>query len=334
MMPVRKQDVVTHGPTRGAEIDRRSFLAAGSAGLAWAGLGGAIRNVHAATSPYSFRHGVFEITVLSDGYFFLPPPGTARDVGFLYPDVPRAALETFMKGIGQGMDRVQLPNNVVLVRSSSDLMLIDTGAGAGWQPTAGKLVENLQSAGIDPARITKVIFTHAHPDHLWGVANGDGALHFPNASYVVSAAEWNFWMADDVLNKVPENFRPFALGARRDLSRIRDKLETRNPDDEIVSGLRLMATFGHTPGHVSVEIAGADPLVIAGDVVANAAVSFAHPEWRFGIDALPDVAIRSRQRLLDRAASEKMRLLGSHWPYPGLGTVERVGSAYRFVASN
>lgn len=333
-MPDRKQANAANGSTRGAQIDRRRFLAAGAAGLAWAGLASASRNVHAAAPPHSFRHGAFEITVLSDGYFVLPPPGTARDIGFLYPDVPRTELETFMKSIGQGMDRVQLPNNVVLIRSASELMLIDTGAGAGWQPTAGKLVENLQLAGVDPTQITKVIFTHAHPDHLWGVASGDGALHFPNASYVVSAAEWNFWMADDVLSKIPENFRLFALGAKRDLSRIKDKLMTLKPDDEIVSGLRLMATFGHTPGHVSVEVAGADGLVIAGDVVANAAVSFAHPEWRFGIDALPDIAVRSRQRLLDRAAGEKMRLLGSHWPYPGLGTVERAGAAYRFVASN
>jgi glyoxylase-like metal-dependent hydrolase (beta-lactamase superfamily II) len=210
---------------------------------------------------------------------------------------------------------------------------VDTGAGAGWQPTVGKLVENLQAAGIDPGSITKVVFTHAHPDHLWGVADASGALHFPNASYLVGASEWNFWMAEDVLKKIPENFQPFALGAKRDLSRIKPKLNTLKPDEEIVSGVRVIATPGHTPGHISIEIAGGDGLIIAGDVIANAAVSFAHPEWRFGIDSLPDLAIQSRRRLLDRAADEKIRLVGSHWPYPGLGMVERKGTAYRFVAS-
>ncbi len=316
-----------------AQLDRRRFLTASAAGLAWAGLGGKAVTAFAAASPYGFQHGAFEITVLSDGYFFLPPPNLARDVGFLYPDVPRPELEAFMKSIGQGMDRVQLPNNVALIRTSSDLILVDTGAGAGWQPTVGKLVENLQAAGIDPGSITKVVFTHAHPDHLWGVADASGALHFPNASYLVNASEWNFWMAEDVLKKIPENFRPFALGAKRDLSRIKPKLNTLKPDEEIVSGVRVIATPGHTPGHISIEIAGGDGLIIAGDVIANAAVSFAHPEWRFGIDSLPDLAIQSRKRLLDRAASERIRLVGSHWPYPGLGMVERKGAAYQFVAS-
>ena len=314
-------------------LDRRRFLATTAAGLAFLGLDGAA-GLRAATPVYSFRHGAFEIVVLSDGYFVLPPPGLGRDVGFLYPDVARSELEAFLKGAGQSMDRVQLPNNVVLIRTPADLILIDTGAGAGWQPTAGKLVENLQAAGIDPAAISKVIFTHAHPDHLWGVADSAGVLRFPNASYFVGATEMNFWTAEDVLKKIPENFQPFALGAKRDLSRIRDQVKTVKSDDEIISGVRVIATPGHTPGHLSVEIAGGDGLIIAGDVIANAALSFAHPEWRFVIDSLPDLAVQSRRRLLDRAASEKIRMIGSHWPYPGLGIAERNGTAYRFVATS
>jgi len=313
-------------------IDRRRFLAATAAGLALTGLDGVVRG-HAATPAYVFRHGAFEITVVSDGYFVLPPPNLAADVGFLYPDTPRPELEAFLKGAGLSIDRVQLPNNVTLIRAPSDLILVDTGAGGSWQPTAGKLVENLQAAGIDRAKVTKVVFTHAHPDHLWGVADEGGVLRFPNARYFLAEPEWNFWMAEDVMNKLPENFQRFALGAKRDLSRIKDRLTTLKAGDEVASGIRVLATPGHTPGHVSLEIAGGDGLIVVGDVMANAAVSFAHPEWRFAIDTIPELAIQSRRRLLDRAATDRVRLLGSHWPYPGLGMAERKDGAYRFVAT-
>jgi glyoxylase-like metal-dependent hydrolase (beta-lactamase superfamily II) len=212
------------------------------------------------------------------------------------------------------------------------MILVDTGAGANWQPTAGKLGETLSSAGIDPAHITKIVFTHAHPDHLWGVADEGGALRFPNAAYFVAEKEWNFWMANDVEKKLSENFRRFALGAKRDFSRIKERVQMVKPGDDIVSGVRILDTPGHTPGHISLEIAGGEGLIVVGDVAANAAVSFAHPEWRFAIDSIPELAVASRRRLLDRAATDRTRLLGSHWPYPGLGVVERKEGAYRYVA--
>jgi glyoxylase-like metal-dependent hydrolase (beta-lactamase superfamily II) len=264
----------------------------------------------------------------------LPPANLGADVGFLYPDTPRAELETFLKSVGMSVDRVQLPNNVALIRTASDLILVDTGAGGGWQPTAGKLAENLQAAGIDRTKVTKIVFTHAHPDHLWGVADDGGALRFPNASYFVAEKEWNFWMAEDVVNKLPERFQRFALGAKRDLSRIKDKLKTVKPGDDIVTGVRILDTSGHTPGHISLELAGGEGLIIAADVAVNAVVSFAHPEWRLAMDSVPELAIASRGRLLDRSATDKTRLLGSHWPYPGLGRAERKDGAYRFVATS
>jgi glyoxylase-like metal-dependent hydrolase (beta-lactamase superfamily II) len=139
-------------------------------------------------------------------------------------------------------------------------------------------------------------------------------------------------MADDVEQKLPESFRRFALGAKRDLARIKARLKSPKAGDEVASGVRVLDTPGHTPGHISLEIAGGDGLIVVGDVVANAAVSFAHPEWRFAIDSIPELAIQSRRRLLDRAATDKTLLLGSHWPYPGAGGAERKGNAYRFVA--
>jgi glyoxylase-like metal-dependent hydrolase (beta-lactamase superfamily II) len=149
--------------------------------------------------------------------------------------------------------------NITLIRSASDSILIDTGSGANFQPTAGKLSENLDAAGIDAATITKVAFTNAHPDHLWGMID-ENDLRFPNASYVVSAAEWNFWTDADLIRKMPEAMHPFVVGAQRNLSRIKDRVTTVKPGADIVTGLRVLDTAGHTPGHISFEFAGGDGL--------------------------------------------------------------------------
>ena len=60
-------------------------------------------------------------------------------------------------------------------------------------PSAGKLADNLAAAGIDRDAITMVVYTHGHPDHLWGVVDDFDEPVFAKARYVVAAAEWDFW---------------------------------------------------------------------------------------------------------------------------------------------
>src|SRR4029453_12482733 len=114
-----------------ASIGRRRFLTAAPAALGVTMLGRTVRGL-AATAPHAFRHGAFEITIVSDGYFVLPPPNVAADVGFLYPDTPRPELAAFLESVGLSIDRVQLPNNIVLVRTAPHFILVDTAAGPGW----------------------------------------------------------------------------------------------------------------------------------------------------------------------------------------------------------
>ena len=102
--------------------------------------------------------------------------------------------------------------------------------------------------------------------------------------------------------------------------------------DDVSPGIRVIDTPGHTPGHLSFEIAGGGGLIIVADTVTAPWVYFPHPEWKFGFDFDHDQAIASRWRLLDRAASEGTVMIGYHWPYPGVGYAERSSSgAYRYV---
>jgi len=96
--------------------------------------------------------------------------------------------------------------------------------------------------------------------------------------------------------------------------------------------MQALDTAGHTPGHLSFALAGGDGLIIAADVATNQIVSFEHPEWKFGYDTIPDLAIQNRVRFVDRAATDRVKLLGYHWSYPGVGHVERHLGATRFMS--
>lgn len=309
-------------------LDRRRFLGL----LGGIALGGAAdiglgKTAAHAAGAHTFQHGEFEITIVSDGHLTLAASAFSR-----HTEPSRLAA---LLGVADPSGQVDAPTNVALVRTKSDLILIDVGAGPNFMPTAGKLVDNLAELGVDRAKITKVVFTHGHPDHLWGTIDEfEDTPTFPNASYIVSGAEWNLWMADDVLTKIPINRQNFAPGAKRNLSRIKGRVRTIKPGQDIAAGMRAIDTRGHTQGHISIEIAGSsDPLIVLGDALTHPVISFKYPGWMPAADHEPDLGVATRKKLLDRLANERTAVIGYHLPFPGVGRVERKDGAFAFIPS-
>jgi glyoxylase-like metal-dependent hydrolase (beta-lactamase superfamily II) len=274
---------------------------------------------------FHFVQGEFAITVVSDGFIAVP-------IDIVAPEgSPDERAEILRRTGNPDAGLVESKTNIPVIRKGDDLIIVDIGAGNNYQPSDGRLSENLLAAAIDPHSITKVVFTHAHPDHVWGTLAEDGSLRFPNATYYVGAAEWNFWMDPDYRTNMPAELHPFAEGAQRDLRAIQDRVVMLKPGDDIVTGLRALDTAGHTPGHLSLEMAGGEGLLITADAATNEVASFRHPKSRFGYDTIPDLAISNRARLIERAALGRIKLLGYHWTYPGVGFAERDGSGFRYV---
>ncbi len=278
----------------------------------------------AATPLQSFSHGEFEITVFSDGYLTL-----GGEV--LMPDAEDDVRQTMLARLGGDSRAAPVQANVPLIRVGEDLILVDTGAGVNFQLSTGRLAENLATAGVDRNAITKVVFTHAHPDHSGGTVLSDGNLMFPNAQYFIGLEEWDFWTDKAFESHMPTALHDFARGAQRDLFAVENRISRLMPGDEIVPGMRIVATPGHTPGHVSIELEGPEPLIIVGDACTNDVIFFEHPNWRFGFDVDADLALKTRQALLDRAAAEKIKVFGYHWSHPGPGYVDRKDGGYQFV---
>ena len=308
-------------------MTRRQFVA-GSGALLGATHTGHSPPVTRSSSASSVAIGDISITILRDGSLIMPSP-------FLATNAKPAEVAEAMREAGQRGELIEPPCNVALVKTKSEVILIDAGSGPHYMPTAGKLIGNMEAAGIDKESITKVVFTHAHPDHIWGTLDDfDDSQNFPNASYVIAAAEWNFWMGGDVASRLPADRQNFAPGARRNLSRIRDKVRTVQPGEDIAPGLRAVDTSGHTAGDIAIEVvSGTEGLLVVGDALAHPVIAFAYPNWKPAADHHDaDKAVATRKRLLDRLAIDRTPIIGFHLPWPGFGRVERKGAAYAFIS--
>jgi glyoxylase-like metal-dependent hydrolase (beta-lactamase superfamily II) len=307
-------------PTDTIRLNRRKFLAAAS-GFVAAGL--LPRSALALAGPHTFTHGAFEVTVLSDGAFELP-------FAIISPEAKPEDL-TALLGLAADATTSRAEISPVVLTAGTDRIMIDTGTGGMMGPTAGMLLDSLTAAGLSPDMITKLVYTHAHPDHLWGSMAGDGAAVFPNATYHMAEAELNFWRNPDLAAMMPADMGDMIKGTQGQLAAIGDRMMTFKPGAEVVAGLSVIDTPGHTPGHVAFELAGGDGLILTGDAITVPAVFFAHPEWKFGFDADGELAAKSRRMLLDMAATGKKQMLGYHWPFPGLGRAEAKDGAFAYV---
>jgi glyoxylase-like metal-dependent hydrolase (beta-lactamase superfamily II) len=304
------------GPTR------RAVLAAAAAGVV-----APLLSRGAAARTSAIRVGAIELTVVSDGDLVVP-------LSFSVPDAPRDELSAVMTAHGFPAEGRPNPVNPTLVRTGGELILIDAGTGPGFQEAAGKLPDHLAAAGIKPERITKVVLTHAHADHLWGVIDEMDDERFPNASYVIAAAEWDYWMDPATPSKVPDWLQGMAAGTQRRLKRIEAKVERKRPGDLVGPGLAYVDLSGHTPGHMGVLVeSGRERLMIVGDALPHAAIAFARPGWRLTADVDHDRAAATRRRLLEQLSLDEMPIIGFHLPFPGHGHVERAGDAFRFRAA-
>jgi glyoxylase-like metal-dependent hydrolase (beta-lactamase superfamily II) len=317
------------------ELNRRTLLATASAASAAALLGvpGAVSPAAAQTAPagkqapafYRYKVGSFEVTSVNDGVNRFPLPDTF--VRNAKKDQVQAALaESYLP-----TDVMTIWFNPTLINTGSRLILIDTGLGDPKGPI-GHLKPNLAAAGVDMKSIDTVIISHFHGDHINGIRNGANELNFPNAEIMVPTVEWNFWMSDDNMNKAPEAMKGAFGNVRRVFKGLEDKVKKYDAGKEIASGLTTIATYGHTPGHISYALVnGNDRVLIQSDVTNNPHLFLKNPGWHVQFDMNGPEAEATRRKFYDMAAADKMLVAGFHFPFPATGYVEKVGTGYRLV---
>jgi glyoxylase-like metal-dependent hydrolase (beta-lactamase superfamily II) len=263
----------------------------------------------------TFELGELSATALRDGALELPNDNKVFGVGRTPEEV--AAV---LSAANLPTDKLHLNVQPLLVRASDRVLLFDTGAGTNMGPTAGRLAASMAAAGVDPQSITDVFISHSHGDHVGGLLNAQGAAAFPNAAIHMSAPEWAFLKG----NPQYSEFAPV----------IAPKIAEFAPGAEIIPGVvKAVEIRGHTPGHSGYLItSGQSSLLYVGDTVHHFVVSVQRPDWTIAFDNDPTTAEASRVDVLTRNAASGQRIYAVHFPFPGLGKIERREDKFVWIA--
>ncbi|MCA3358920.1 MAG: MBL fold metallo-hydrolase [Roseomonas sp.] len=278
---------------------------------------------------HRFKVGSFTVTTVHDGFFARPLEGFVRNA-------PLAEVQAVLRDAFLPQDRLVIPFTVTFLDTGRDLVVFDSGNGV-TAPTAtnGRMIANMQAAGIDPTKVTRVVMSHFHGDHVNGLLNGEGAAAFPNAEVIVPTAEIAWWGDATNETRSPEGQRAtFANSARR-LAPYSARMRRIGPDEEVVPGVRSVAAYGHTPGHTCYHIAdGAYQMMFVADTTNRPELLARRPEFHIIFDFDAVAAEATRRRIYDRVATDRIRITGYHFPFPANGYLAKEGTGYRFVAAD
>jgi glyoxylase-like metal-dependent hydrolase (beta-lactamase superfamily II) len=255
-----------------------------------------------ASDTHAFRIGQVEAVALRDGTIVLI---NAEEQS---PWSAVADVATVLTGNGVADNRIHLSVQPLLVKDGERVVLIDTGAG-GEMGTENKLSASLASAGVQPGQVTDILISHSHGDHIGGLV-ANGALVYPNAAVRMTGAEWSAMQGDNELQPIVDLIRP--------------NVQTFEPGATISPAITALPLAGHTAGHTGYEIAnGGARLIYVGDALHSSLISVQRPELVNRWDLNSSAAIATRQSLLERGASQNLLFYGVHFPFPGLGRIER-----------
>jgi glyoxylase-like metal-dependent hydrolase (beta-lactamase superfamily II) len=271
---------------------------------------------------YRRRVGDFVVTAITDGFL-----KTEREMTRNLPQAERdEALSAAFR------DELVFSINAFLIQRADLTVLLDTGSGNYLGPTAGRLMESMKHAGVEPTEIDAVLLTHMHPDHSAGLTNpATGERLFPRAELVTHENEPKHWFDDAAMSRATDRNKQYHFQATRDqVSPYLDRMRTFK-SGEVLPGIMAIPLPGHTPGHTGYLIeSGKDRLLIWGDIIHIPEVQFARPEIAMMPDTDPDMGIASRRLALGMAASERMLVAGMHTHFPGFGHVARERDGFRF----
>lgn len=267
--------------------------------------------------------GEFELHLLISG-------GWHADGGALFGVVPKVLWSRKKAADDDNLVRAACVGMVV--RHRGKVIVCETGIGTKltekrarqmgvWEPEG--LLMGLKRLGVRPDEVDVVLSTHLHWDHAGGFTTrrGDGsyAITFPRAKHFIQQAELDFALHPDPRSRAGYNLEDFEPVEKAGLVEIVDG------ECEILPGVVLRPTGGHTPGHQLVLFRAGDlACVLAGDLLPTQA--HLPITWNLASDLDVLRVLEEKARLLQEAAEHRWMLVLGHEPDDPVGFVGANGS--------
>jgi glyoxylase-like metal-dependent hydrolase (beta-lactamase superfamily II) len=271
-----------------------------------------------------FTLGSLNMHIIQDGTFWL-------DGGAMFGIVPKILWNKLNPADPE--NRIKLALNCLAIKHPDGVVLIDTGLGDSLKDRFIEIyrIERnhtfyhiLAEHGIKPDEVKFVINTHLHFDHCGGNTIKEGGQWkpaFPNARYLVQELEW--------LDAVNSNERTQASYLKETFMPLEQAgcIERVSGEHEVVPGVKLIRTNGHTRGHQSVLVESmGEKAFYLGDLIPT--TSHIKLPYTMGYDLYPMDLIATKKEILSRAAKENWLLVFEHDPVKQSGYVEERNGSF------
>ena len=236
--------------------------------------------------------------------------------------------------------RLKMAVQSFLVKTPTQRIIVDTGLGNDkqgrgvprWNNLQTPFLQDLAARNFAREQIDRVISTHLHVDHVgWNTRLADGRWTptFPNARYLWSNKEYEYWYAHRKEPGVAPHYRdsiePVVDAGRADLV---------DSDHRFSDEIHFLPTGGHSPAHMSIAIASeGESAILLGDVFHHPC-QMAHVDWATPIDFDPQQSTQTRRTICERLAGTRTLAIGGHFTGPGAGYIARDGDTFRLEPAN
>ncbi len=274
--------------------------------------------------------------------------GTFRsDAGALFGPVPRILWDRLVTDEIDHDHRLLQALNCLLVETPAGRVLIETGIGERVTDKVrdmrryegAPIVAAMEAAGFEPGSVDVVVMSHLHFDHAGGLLRGDGSKAFPRARIVAQRAEWEIALDD--------NSRIVASYDQPELQLVREWGGEGAVDGEmeILAGVSVIRTGGHSKGHQAIVVRGTGGGTGTGARAGTAGTDgrtlaffgdlgmrpwSANPRWVTSFDDFPLDSVEMKGELFARAAEEDWLVALSHEPLTPIGRLSPDRDRYRF----
>ena len=253
------------------------------------------------------------------------------DAGAAFGPVPRTMWERLVEAELNPKSTLNQALNCLLIETPAGRVLVETGIGERMDEhhreqrgvTGLAILPALRAAGFDPASIDIVALSHLHFDHAGGLLTEDGGRAFPRARIVAQAEEWDFALGS--------NPRLIASYEQADLRLVDPwgRNESAQGDEEVLPGVSVVRTGGHSGGHQAVVVRGpAGTVGFFGDLCMRP--WSANPRWVPSFDDFPLTSVEVKASLFRQAAEERWTVVLSHEPRHPVGRFLVERDRFRF----